>query len=261
MILLNGQPVPTTMFPDNTSQVWKLPDTILLASNWTHITWKFSNEGEFLQIAQLKDLLDLYGIRSTLRIKYLPYGRQDKIVANHTTFALTTFAKLLNSLHFEEVIIHDPHSQIALDLISNSKAIYPREHLLNIMSELKVDALCYPDHGAVSKYTKIPELPYVNFPYLYGEKVRDQATGNILSYKVIGNPAGKNILIVDDICDGGMTFKLLAKDLLAAGANEVSLFVTHGIFSKGTRTLFDSGIKRVFTQDGEVSARTSNVQI
>ena len=50
-----------------------------------------------------------------------------------------------------------------------------------------------------------------------------------------------------------MTFKLLAKDLLAAGAKEVNLFVTHGIFSKGLRTLRNSGINRIFTKDGEAS--------
>jgi phosphoribosylpyrophosphate synthetase len=53
----------------------------------------------------------------------------------------------------------------------------------------------------------------------------------------------------------------LAKDLLAAGAKSVVLFVTHGIFSKGTRTLFESGISRVFTQDGEVGPRHGSANI
>jgi len=59
------------------------------------------------------------------------------------------------------------------------------------------------------------------------------------------------VLIVDDICDGGMTFKLLARDLLAAGAKEVHPYVTHGIFSKGLDTLKESGIGRFFTYKGE----------
>jgi len=60
-------------------------------------------------------------------------------------------------------------------------------------------------------------------------------------------------MIVDDICDGGATFILLAKELYAAGAKEVNLFVTHGIFSKGLIPLYEAGIKRIFTQDGEAS--------
>ena len=61
----------------------------------------------------------------------------------------------------------------------------------------------------------------------------------------------KTILIIDDICDGGMTFKLTAERLKELGAKEVHLYVTHGIFSKGLETLRESGIDRIFTRKGE----------
>jgi ribose-phosphate pyrophosphokinase len=246
MIYVDGLSIDVTHFPDGTSQVWKLPDFILERSN-VSVLWKFTTEAEFLHLAQLKDLLDSRKIIASLEISFLPYGRQDKEVSNTSTFALNTFAWLLNSVGFSEVIIHDPHSEWATKLIRNSRAVYPHDEILTIMYALETDIVCYPDKGAVSKYSKT----YPNLPYIYGEKVRDQLTGNITSYSLIGDPSGKNVLIVDDICDGGMTFKILAKDLLAAGAKEVNLFVTHGIFSKGLRTLKDAGIKRVFTQDGE----------
>lgn len=252
MILLNGKPLDVTRFPDNTTQVWQLSEWLLKESNWFHITWEFTQEGELLEIAQLKMLLDSYGHRSALRIKYLPYARQDKEVSNTATFALRPFAQLLNSLNFEEIIIMDPHSTIALDLIKNSRAEYPKEEIAKVIELTKANVICYPDKGAVTKYTKI-----YDYPYIYGEKVRDQLTGNILSYEIFGDALhsdfyGKTVLIIDDICDGGMTFKLLAKELLNAGAKEVNLFVSHGIFSKGLRTLKESGIKQVFTKDGEV---------
>jgi ribose-phosphate pyrophosphokinase len=118
--------------------------------------------------------------------------------------------------------------------------------------------ICYPDKGAVSKYSEIYAFG-LGTP-IYGEKVRDQSTGNITSYQLIGNLKGRtNVLIVDDICDGGATFKLLAKDLLAAGATEVNLFVSHGIFSRGLRTLQESGIKRIFTKDGEASTHQNQI--
>ncbi len=248
MIYLNGNPLDVTRFPDNTTQVWKLSESLLQLTNFAHITWEFSQEGEFLHIAQLKDLLDSYGIDAALRIKYLPYGRQDKKVGNNTTFALRTFAKLLNSLQFNEVVIHDPHSLIAIELIDNSRAVYPMYELVTAIQLTDADYVCYPDKGALLKYSKI--YPY---EYSYGEKVRDQLTGHITSYELFGESAGKTVLIVDDICDGGMTFKLLAKQLLDAGAKEVHLFVTHGIFSNGLRTLKESGIKRIFTEKGEVT--------
>ena len=254
MITVNGTPLNVTLFPDNTSQVWKVTQLEIPDTNWVHVVWEFSHEGEFMHIAQLKALLDAKGFDCALRIKYLPYGRQDKLVSNETTFALNSFALLLNALNFSEILIHDPHSSVALKLINNSRPIYMTREVNRLINKLGTDILCYPDAGALDKYNKIYQEPYV-----YGQKVRDQLTGNILNYKLIGHPEGKNVLIVDDICDGGMTFKLLTKDLLAAGAKEVNLFVSHGIFSKGLRTLKESGIKRVFTQDGEASEAQGHI--
>jgi ribose-phosphate pyrophosphokinase len=257
MIYLNGQPLDVTLFPDNTSQVWKIPN--ISDFQFGFVVWKFSHEGEFVQLAQLKTLLDSYNLETYLRITYLPYGRQDKKVSNETTFALFPFAKLLNSLNFKEVILVDPHSQVALDFIKNSRAVYPIGNLMGVIYETGADMICYPDKGALAKYVK--EYGEIQLPYIFGEKVRDQLTGNITAYSLIGDCYGKNVLIVDDICDGGMTFKILAKDLLASGAKSVVLFVTHGIFSKGVRTLLESGIQRVFTQDGEKSARSGSFHI
>lgn len=93
-----------------------------------------------------------------------------------------------------------------------------------------------PTKARAPKYAAI----YGDLPFIHGEKVRDQSTGRITSYEVVGNPKGKRVLIVDDICDGGATFITLAKALLGQGATEVHLFVSHGIFSKGTRVLFDA---------------------
>lgn len=253
MIYLNGNPLPTTLFPDNTSQIWKLPEHILEPASWVHIVWDFSHEGEFMQLAQLKMLLDGYEVRSTLRLKYLPYGRQDKLISNETTFALRTFAFMLNKLDFEEIIIMDPHSMVATDLIKHSKAKFPIKELLSSILISESDLICYPDEGALKKYTAITEMPYANFPFIHGEKTREQSSGKILSYRVKGNPKDSKVMVVDDICDGGATFVILAKALYESGAREVNLFVTHGIFSKGLRPLFDSGIKRIFTKDGEAS--------
>lgn len=256
MIYLNGTPLNVTIFPDKTSQVWQLPSN-LLRINHAFIDWKFSSEAELIHLAQLQALLKSYLIESTLTIRYLPYGRQDKETDNAATFALRPFAHLLNSLAFSKIVIVDPHSHIATDLIKNSEAVYPVAELLKIIDDIKPTTFCYPDKGALSKYAELPV--YRSFRYIYGEKVRDQTTGNILSYQVVGNAKDQRVLIVDDICDGGMTFKLLAKDLLTAGAIEVNLFVTHGLFTKGLKTLKESGINRIFSQDGEATENNNQI--
>lgn len=255
MIKLNGFEIKPTMFPDKTSQVWKIPPEYY-EMNCYSIEWGFESEAELIYLAQLSLLLQsIPGWDDAfvdLTILYLPYGRQDKAVSNNNTFALHAFAKILNSLNFKQVTIIDPHSQVALDIIENSEAIYPIDIVKNIFDDLESDVLAYPDKGAVSKYKNIYKQDYV-----YGEKVRDQSSGLILSYELVGEVKDKSILICDDIADGGATFVFLAEALLKAGAKEVNLFVTHGIFSRGLRLLHEVGIKRIFTKDGEVLTTTN----
>lgn len=237
--------IDVTMFPDNTSQVWRLPETAYPEGVW--VTWKFEHEGEFMHLAQLKDLLDHLKVSPVLDLPYLPYGRQDKEISCYTTFALRTFAKLLNALNFQQVIIQDPHSKVALDLINNSIPCYC--NIKTYYNMLNANLVCYPDAGAEFKYAKI-----YDYPYIVGNKARDQATGHITQYELVGKCEDKNVLIIDDICDGGGTFTLLADELKKAGARNIYLFVTHGIFSKGTKHLFNAGISRIFTQEGELCA-------
>ena|SRR6202453_406710 len=254
MIYLDNVPLRVTMFPDRTSQVWQIPNLDKIDARYpVAVHWAFENEGEFMHLAQLSSLLRSLGLKFYLVLKYLPYGRQDKEVSNNATFALRTFAHMLNQLNFETVHCIDPHSSVAKDFILNFKEIYPMKQLLTSILETDSELLCYPDSGAKTKYLKIQEVPFVNFPYIYGEKVRDQSTGRILSYSVSAPAKDQKVMIMDDICDGGATFVILAKELLKGGAKEVNLFVTHGIFSKGLKPLFEAGIKRIFTQDGEAS--------
>lgn len=248
MISINGSKLNITLFPDNTSQVWKIKESLLSPpTGIIRIEWRYSHEGELIQLAQLKALLDVRQMFANLYIPYLPYGRQDKLIANDSTFALRVFAKILNGMNFERIAIQDPHSQIALSLINNSIAVYPYRELDAIFKYIKPDYVCYPDAGATVKYSKI--YPY---NYIWAEKSRDQSTGYIKYSGLSTQVRDLKILIVDDICDGGMTFKLLAKMLLEKGASEVNLFVTHGLFTKGLKTLKDSGINRIFEPRGEV---------
>ena len=248
MLYLNGVPVAVTIFPDKTSQVWKLPEDQLRPNkDPTVIRWQFEHEGEAMHLLQLKHLLASYGHECKLELPYLPYGRQDKPYRNDATFALGPFAEFLNMLKFKSVEILDPHSSRATHLINNSIAQYPIEAVCMAVASTDADVLCYPDDGAVKKYHNLYQ-----FPYIFGEKVRDQSTGRITNYTLNGQAEGKRVLIVDDLCDGGATFVLLGTALLDAGALSISLFVSHGLFTKGLAPLRQAGINRIFTAQGEV---------
>jgi ribose-phosphate pyrophosphokinase len=245
MIKLNGMDINPTIFPDNTSQIWKLPEAAIPAYKELHVVeWEFSTEGEFLQLAQLKTLLDHYNYKSELRIKYLPYGRQDKKVSNETTFALTTFARLLNTLNFHTVWVLDPHSDEAKQ-INNLVVEMPLTELYKVKTILQPEIICFPDSGAKKRYGS----GYRD--EIYAEKIRDQKTGAIIDTKLRGDVSGKTVLIQDDLCDYGNTFIKLTALLLQNGAKEVNLFVTHGLFSGGIKVLRNAGIRRIFSAKGE----------
>lgn len=251
MIMLDETLIQHTNFPDKTTQVWKLPLEVLHGNQEVrNLVWRFHHEDELIQVAQIKTLLSRYNYVVDLHLPYLPYGRQDKPVQNDATFGLTTFATLINALDFNAVWITDPHSDRALSLIKNSKAVYPLDRLNEAYLLVDANVVFYPDQGAYEKYSKV----YFYRVASHGVKERNQKTGEILSYSIptyfIAD--SRIVLIVDDICDGGETFKRAASLLYEAGVKDVHLFVTNGIFSNGVQTLIDSGIRRIFTQYGEV---------
>lgn len=247
MISVNGYGIKPTIFPDKTSQVWKLDKSVFNKKKYC-VEWIFEYEAELIHIAQLVDLIRSFGhYEIYLKLTYLPYARQDKEITNESTFALRTFANLLNKISFKRVDIFDPHSHLSTELINHSHAIWPKEETFNSFKSVHADIVAYPDRGAIEKYEALIGLNCV-----YGEKVRDQITGNILHYKLHGDVKDKNVLIVDDICDGGATFVFLAKALKEAGAKSVHLYVSHGLFTKGLQVLKDAGIERIFTKEGEI---------
>lgn len=245
MIKLNGVQVPVTIFPDGTSQVWKLPEGLIQPFH-NKVVWEFENEGEFMHLAQLRRLVspdtDLY-------LPYLPYGRQDKEVSNSATFALRPFLVLLRVLDFCWVRVFDPHNPALLEQVLGDSTIVmePKGEILAAIKDCDPDVVLFPDWGARQRYTHLVEGVWT----AYAEKTRNQATGEITGLALHGQVAGK-VLIVDDICDGGMTFIKLAEKLYEEGAKEVHLYVSHGLFTKGLQVLRDAGIKRIFTKNGEV---------
>lgn len=248
MLKLNGHIITPTRFPDKTTQVWQLSPSILQPDWECHdVEWLFEEESEFLLVAQIKTLLDLQGRPITLHMPFLPYARQDKDISNETTFALHAFATLLNSLNFDRVTAIDPHSPIAATIIDNFEAIEPTIFIESVVRKIKPDVICYPDFFARERYNQL--VPFEN---VHAMKERNPLTGEIIKYELIGDVKGKNVLIVDDICDGGATFIFATKELLKRGATEVHLYVSHGIFSKGLEVLREAGINRIFTKEGEV---------
>lgn len=176
-----------------------------------------------------------------LYMPYVPYGRQDRVTAPGTAFSLQVFSKLINQQVFEQVYCIDPHSQVTWESINNLVCHQAWElmahlpiHLLPCdPSQLVVVA---PDKGAWTRAGQCATALGAR-KTLTATKHRDPVTGRIEGIELDGELLPTDhVLVVDDICDGGGTFIVL-HELIHRKCATMSLFVTHGIFSKGYQLL------------------------
>lgn len=249
-IFLNNSLVEPTFFPDGTSQVWKLEQVV---RPYNVVRWEFECESELPHVMQLGMLLASSGMVE-LYTPYLPYARQDKQVGNDSCFALRLLADVVD-LYFDKLTTFDAHNPGFFDDFDfDYENIEPIKEISEAADAVDATVLCYPDAGAASRYGYDFGMKRLVF-----QKNRDQATGFINGVSVLSGDACEAsdvVLIVDDICDGGRTFIEVAKML--PWAKEVHLYVSHGIFSKGTDLLRDAGIQRIFTRNGEVGAEVTS---
>jgi len=209
---------------------------------------------DFMLLAQLVDAVrHVTDVAvSHLQLAWLPWARQDRHMVAGDSFALKVFANQLNTLNFDKVFILDPHSDAAAAAINNCVAI-PQETCL-LQSETLRRAIAQgelmlvaPDAGALKKIHNVAKATGAK-NYAILTKERDVASGNLTGFALVaGEVAGKDLLIVDDLCDAGGTFIGSAQVLREAGARSVSLYVTHGIFSKGVENLLNNGIDAIYT--------------
>ena len=245
MITINGYQIKPTIFPDGTSQIWKLPEELFRAE-LTQFVWNFEHEREIIDLCSAVLLLQT-PFPKTLHMPYLPYARQDKGISNESTFNLEVLAGIINQLDFDKVTAVDAHNPKACrTMFYNFENIPVTNIHQQVLSVFQPDTIAFPDLGALDRYGGSFHGDTMIF-----DKKRDQATGNIVGHKISGGSYDQpfRVLIVDDLCDGGATFISVAKAIHEEinPSTEVGLYITHGIFSRGREHLLNNGISKIFT--------------
>lgn len=172
-----------------------------------------------------------------LHIPYVPYARQDRVVNAGESVSVAVMAKLINSCDFIEVVITDPHSPVTPALIDNVRVLTQATIFGNIHRGQNWDnwIIVAPDQGASKKCEEFAKARNAA-GVIVCDKTRDLHTGKITGMKIVSGPPvtqESNLLVLDDICDGGRTFIELAGLLRPLNPAKLELAVTHGIFSKG----------------------------
>lgn len=253
----------------------KIPHNLLYGNaEQVYIQCSLQNSNDIMALCMLVDALKQHNPhgRYALMLGYTPYARQDRVCNVGEALSIKVFANIINSLGFSKVVLTDPHSDVTGAVINNVTGIIGQAEILE-NSPLGDPLGCgyytlvSPDSGATKKTEDISKA-FGGVPVVQGHKHRDLKTGKLSGFGVSdpnGLLKGADCLIVDDICDGGGTFLGLAKELRKAGAQTITLFVTHGIFSQGVEKLLDNGINWIYTTDsfisGEEHERLTYVEI
>lgn len=184
--------------------------------------------------------------KTILHLPYLPHGRADRVFEYGNALPLESF--LDHTLSFNEVMLTDPHSNFYYDKSYNDciEFTVKSQHqcfVETVGNDIKSgDVLIAPDKGALNKIYKLQQaLDYrmIATTVVEAGKKRDIETGRIIETTLPEGVdlKGKVVWIVDDLSDGAGTFIPLGNKLKEAGAKQVNLYITHGIFAKGLALL------------------------
>ena len=268
MIKVNGIKLEIGHFPDGTILTKYDASFSERAKSQTHeIVWHFENNEEMVALMYITRHLQTHGARNIeLVMPYIPNARQDRVKSDEDVFTLKYFAEFINSLHFSNVIVLDPHSSVSEALINNITVVTPEYYIGiaidGIRKELGFEPtlMFYPDEGAMKRYSGGLKIPYA-----FGIKNRDWKTGQINGLDVAGSTElikGATVLIVDDISSRGGTFYFSAEKLKELGADKIYLYISHceNTILEG-KVLTCGLIEKVFTTDSLITAEHEKIEV
>ena len=201
---------------------------------------------------------------TSLYIPFFPGARQDKIAGGDLSHALIFYSHVLHHLDLVRTLyVFDPHSHEFHRLLGSSPPPATATQLITFgmnhydtLTHHSWDCVIAPDSGARSRAMNVAQQ--LEVPWTTAKKERDPQTGQLVSYSLESDYIIKQTvvrpLVVDDICDGGGTFNMLADVLQEINpAISPDLWVTHGLFTKGTEHLLKR-YGRIYTTDSTTAA-------
>ena len=172
--------------------------------------------------------------RITAVMPYFGYARQDRRASGRTPISAKLVANLVTHAGAHRVLTLDLHAgqiQGFFDIPTDNlfaapvmtrdiKERYPSDNVMVVS----------PDVGGVVRARALAKR--IDAPLAIVDKRRDKP-GESEVMNIIGEPTGRDCILVDDIVDSGGTLCNAAEALLDKGANSVTAYITHGVLSGG----------------------------
>jgi ribose-phosphate pyrophosphokinase len=188
--------------------------------------------------------------RVTGILPYLAYSREDKPKPGQSIATSWTGA-VLKASGFDEVWTVDLHSEHDRKLFPLPlESLIPSAIFRESLRGLGLNGACFvsPDQGAIPRCQAMMSAAGVTRgDVVYFEKHRTDS--GIMHQAPVGN-VERCAVIVDDILDTGATLVSACEKLVAAGAEELYICVTHGLFTgQEWHNLWSLPVKRIFCTD------------
>ena len=189
--------------------------------------------------------------RITAVMPYFGYARQDRKTGGRTPISAKLVANMITRAGADRVLTMDLHAgqiqgffDIPTDnlvatpvLAQDIKDHYQRGNLMIVS----------PDVGGVVRARSLAERLNVDLAIV--DKRRPKA-GESEVMNIIGDVAGRQCILFDDIVDSGGTLVNAAKALIAAGATDVSAYISHGVLSgPAVQRITDGPLKELVITD------------
>jgi ribose-phosphate pyrophosphokinase len=190
--------------------------------------------------------------RITAVMPYFGYARQDRKTSARTPITAKLVANLIETAGIDRVLTMDLHAgqiQGFFDRPVDNLYAAPvfaldARHRFRDMSGVTVVS---PDVGGVLRARDLAKRLGAGLAVVDKRRARP---GEIESMTVIGEVAGRNCLIVDDICDTAGTLCKAAELLREQGAEAAHAYVSHGVLSGPARErIRDSALESLVVTD------------
>ncbi len=185
-----------------------------------------------MEILVLTDALKRASAKEiTAVIPYFGYARQDRKAKPRQPITSRLVADLLTTAGVDRVVTVDLHArqiQGFFDIPVDEMEALPLIYRYFVDKGVKDLCVVSPDHGGATRARKLSER--LDCPIAIIDKRRPKP--NVAEVMgIIGDVAGKNCILVDDMIDTAGTICAGAEVLREKGAKDVYIACTHGVLS------------------------------
>lgn len=216
-------------YPDNTQyvQVNEFSENLIFKINSYQDLWT---------LRQIKDICDHNRQEVNLTIPCLLDAQADRRFNNNESTGLKLVCEFINSMNFKSVSVFHPHNAEVVEALINRVVIIDNlDFVKKVFNDIKTETftqdtiLFSSDAGGFKPLIKLADKLQWRGEIYGASKSRsfDGEKSNLIQVIDRSDFKGKDIVIIDDICVYGGTFKGLSKMLKERNCGNLFLVVSH----------------------------------